>query len=58
MRQIKLSEPLSERTRPQSFQEIIGQEEGIKALRAALWSEPAALLFMALLGVGKTAAAA
>lgn len=58
MRQIKLSEPLSERTRPQSFQEIIGQEEGIKALRAALCGpNPQHIIIYGPPGVGKTAAA-
>ncbi len=38
LREISLSEPLAERTRPPStFEEIIGQEQGgLKALRAAL----------------------
>ena len=36
MRQISLTEPLAEKTRPSSFDEIIGQEDGLKALRAAL----------------------
>lgn len=36
LRRISLAEPLAERTRPQRFEEIIGQEEGLKALRAAL----------------------
>ena len=38
LREIKLTEPLSEKTRPSNFDEIIGQEEGIKALKAALCS--------------------
>jgi Lon-like ATP-dependent protease len=36
LRRISLAEPLAERTRPQRFEEIVGQEEGLKALRAAL----------------------
>ena len=36
MREISLTEPLSEKTRPATFAEIIGQEEGLKSLRAAL----------------------
>ena len=36
LRQIRLSEPLTERTRPRTLDEVIGQAEGIKALRAAL----------------------
>ncbi|MGI6144559.1 MAG: ATP-dependent protease LonB [Clostridia bacterium] len=58
MRQIRLSEPLSERTRPQSFKEIIGQEEGIKSLRAALCGpNPQHIIIYGPPGVGKTAAA-
>ena len=33
---ISLTEPLAEKTRPASFDEVIGQEDGLKALRAAL----------------------
>ncbi len=33
MRAISLSEPLSEKVRPKSFQDIVGQEDGIKALK-------------------------
>ena len=36
LRQIRLSEPLTERTRPRTLDEVIGQADGIKALRAAL----------------------
>ena len=37
---IKLTEPLTEKSRPTSFDEIIGQEEGIKALKAAImWTK-------------------
>ena len=36
LRSISLTEPLSEKTRPNSLKEIIGQEEGLRALRAAL----------------------
>ena len=36
MREIHLTEPLTARTRPESFADVIGQEEGIKALRAAM----------------------
>ena len=36
LRSISLTEPLAEKTRPVSFAEIIGQEDGLKALRAAL----------------------
>ena len=36
MRAISLTEPLSEKVRPTSFSDIVGQEDGIKSLRAAL----------------------
>ena len=58
MRQIRLSEPLAERTRPTTMQDIIGQEEGIKALRAALCGpNPQHVIIYGPPGVGKTAAA-
>lgn len=58
MREIYLTEPLSEKTRPTSFKEIIGQEQGLKALRAALCgSNPQHVLIYGPPGVGKTAAA-
>lgn len=58
LRQISLSEPLSERTRPNTFAEIVGQEDGLKALRAALCGpNPQHVLIYGPPGVGKTAAA-
>ncbi len=58
MRKLSLTEPLSEKTRPQSFDEIIGQEEGLKALRAALCStNPQHVIIYGPPGIGKTAAA-
>lgn len=58
MRSISLTEPLSEKTRPNSLQEIIGQEEGLRALRAALCgSNPQHVIIYGPPGVGKTAAA-
>ena len=58
LRKISLAEPLAERTRPQRFEEIIGQEEGLKALRAALCGpNPQHVLIYGSPGVGKTAAA-
>ncbi|WP_157110028.1 ATP-dependent protease LonB [Thermanaeromonas toyohensis] len=58
LRQIALTEPLSEKTRPTSFEEIIGQEEGLKALRAALCGpNPQHVIIYGPPGVGKTAAA-
>ncbi|HHW92399.1 MAG TPA: ATP-dependent protease LonB [Firmicutes bacterium] len=58
LREISLTLPLSEKTRPSSFEEIIGQEEGLKALRAALCSpNPQHVIIYGSPGVGKTAAA-
>ncbi len=58
LREISLTEPLSEKTRPTSFEEIIGQEEGIKALRAALCGpNPQHVIIYGPPGVGKTCAA-
>ncbi len=58
MRKISLTEPLAEKTRPSTFDEIIGQNEGIKALRAALCGpNPQHVIIYGQPGVGKTAAA-
>ena len=58
MRSIKLTEPLTAKTRPTHFKEIIGQEEGIKALQAALCGpNPQHVIIYGPPGVGKTAAA-
>ncbi len=58
LRRISLAEPLSEKTRPKRFEEIIGQEDGLKALRAALCGpNPQHVLIYGPPGVGKTAAA-
>lgn len=58
LRRISLTEPLSEKTRPSSFEEIVGQEEGLKTLRAALCGpNPQHILLYGPPGVGKTAAA-
>jgi len=58
LREVSLTEPLSEKTRPSTFAEIIGQEEGLKALRAALCgTNPQHVLIYGPPGVGKTAAA-
>ncbi|MFX4261590.1 ATP-dependent protease LonB [Pelotomaculum propionicicum] len=58
MRSISLTEPLSEKTRPASFDEIIGQMEGLKSLRAALCGpNPQHVIIYGPPGVGKTAAA-
>jgi Lon-like ATP-dependent protease len=58
LRRISLSEPLSEKTRPTSFTEIIGQDDGLKALRAALCGpNPQHVILYGPPGIGKTAAA-
>lgn len=58
MRSISLTEPLTEKSRPKSFEEIIGQEQGIKALKAALCGpNPQHVIIYGPPGVGKTAAA-
>lgn len=58
LRQISLTEPLAEKTRPQMFSEIVGQEDGIKALQAALCGpNPQHVIIYGPPGVGKTAAA-
>lgn len=57
-RGIRLTEPLAERVRPSSFNDIVGQEDGIKALRAALCGpNPQHVIIYGPPGVGKTAAA-
>ncbi|SHI85781.1 Lon-like ATP-dependent protease [Clostridium cavendishii DSM 21758] len=58
LRNIKLTEPLTEKSRPKAFEEIIGQEKGIKALKAALCGpNPQHVIIYGPPGVGKTAAA-
>jgi len=58
MRKITLSVPLAEKTRPACLPDIIGQTEGIKALKAALCGpNPQHVLVYGPPGVGKTAAA-
>lgn len=58
LRAISLTEPLNEKTRPSKFSEIIGQQEGIRSLRAALCGpNPQHVLIYGPPGVGKTAAA-
>ena len=58
LKEIKLTEPLSEKTRPASITDIIGQEQGLKALRAALCGpNPQHVIIYGPPGVGKTAAA-
>lgn len=58
LRSVSLNVPLSEKTRPTEFNEIIGQKEGIMALCAALCGEnPQHVLIYGPPGVGKTCAA-
>lgn len=58
LRMIKLTEPLTEKSRPSKLEEIIGQEKGIKALKAALCGpNPQHVIIYGPPGVGKTAAA-
>jgi len=58
LRRISLTEPLSEKTRPVNFNEIIGQDAGLKSLRAALCGpNPQHVIIYGPPGVGKTAAA-
>ena len=58
MRTVSLSEPLSERVRPAAFEDIVGQEEGIRSLMAILsGANPQHVLIYGPPGVGKTCAA-
>lgn len=58
LREISLAVPLTEKSRPSTFEEVIGQEKGIKALKAALCGpNPQHVIIYGPPGVGKTAAA-
>lgn len=58
MRAVHLTEPLTAKTRPASFADVIGQEEGIKALRAAMCGpNPQHVIIYGPPGVGKTTVA-
>lgn len=58
LKSISLSEPLTEKSRPTNFEDIIGQEKGIKALQAAICGpNPQHIIIYGPPGVGKTAAA-
>jgi Lon-like ATP-dependent protease len=58
LRRISLSEPLAEKVRPSRFDEIIGQADGIRSLKAALCGpNPQHVIIYGAPGVGKTAAA-
>lgn len=58
LRSISLSEPLAEKTRPTKFEDIIGQVEGLRSMRAAMCGpNPQHVIVYGPPGVGKTAAA-
>lgn len=58
IREIKLTEPLSEKTRPETLNDIVGQAKGLKLLRAALCGpNPQHVIIYGPPGTGKTAAA-
>lgn len=58
MRALKLSEPLAERVRPAKFADIVGQEDGIKSLKAILCGKnPQHVIIYGPPGIGKTCAA-
>ena len=58
LRSITLTKPLAEKTRPAAMADLVGQKEGIRALKAALCSSnPQHVLVYGPPGVGKTAAA-
>ncbi|MEG0641889.1 MAG: ATP-dependent protease LonB [Clostridium sp.] len=58
MREMCLTQPLAEKTRPTSIKDIVGQERGLKSLRAAICGpNPQHVIIYGPPGVGKTAAA-
>lgn len=58
LRSISLTKPLAERTRPSTMSDIVGQKEGLRALKAALCGpNPQHVIVYGPPGVGKTAAA-
>lgn len=58
MRKICLSEPMTETVRPKKISEIVGQEDAVKAIKAALCGPmPQHIMIYGPAGVGKTAAA-
>lgn len=58
LRAISLTEPLAEKVRPTNFREIVGQNDGIKTLKAAICGpNPQHVIIYGPPGVGKTAAA-
>ncbi|WP_308634789.1 ATP-dependent protease LonB [Paenibacillus silvisoli] len=58
LRSVSLTKPLSEKTRPQTINDIVGQKDGLRALKAAMCSaNPQHVIIYGPPGVGKTAAA-
>ncbi|MHC1684563.1 MAG: ATP-dependent protease LonB [Clostridiaceae bacterium] len=58
MRALNLTIPMTEKSRPTGFEEIVGQDKGIKALKAAICGRnPQHVIIYGPPGVGKTAAA-
>ncbi|WP_134699982.1 ATP-dependent protease LonB [Ammoniphilus sp. YIM 78166] len=58
LRAISLTEPIAEKTRPSQLSDIIGQQDGIRTLKAALCGpNPQHVIIYGPPGVGKTAAA-
>lgn len=58
LRKVCLNKPLSEVTRPSTLKEVVGQEDPVKALKAALCGpNPQHVILYGPPGVGKTAAA-
>ena len=58
LKSISLTPPLTEKARPSKLEDVIGQEEGIRALRAALFGKyPQHVILYGPPGVGKTCAA-
>ena len=58
LRTLRLSEPLAEKVRPAKFSDIVGQEDGIKSLKAILCGKnPQHVIIYGPPGIGKTCAA-
>ncbi len=58
LRRVSLTQPLSEQVRPKDFSDIIGQQEGIRALKAVLCTpNPQHVIIYGPPGIGKTCAA-